>query len=172
MKRLTCNVIGVVDVALIRGLIAEIEAIPTGEKVEICLRINSQGGSVPVALAFAEYLTSLPHHVVAINMAQCDSAAIIIYSVARERIVLEPASFMFHPPFVRLNGKFGVKELSVELKRLKSDTKNMIRFLSKMLSIDLTKLTDWIDSGERVFSARQALGVGIATSIKATRGRV
>lgn len=165
-KRLAYNVFGVVDVALVRELITRIEAIPTAEEVEICLRINSQGGSVPVALAFAGYLKSLPHHLVTINMAQCDSAAMIIYSAAQERIVFESASFMFHPPFVHLNGKFAVKELSAELKRLKKDTRNMIGFLSRMLSIDRSRLTEWMECGERVFSARRALRVGIATSIE------
>ena len=169
-KRLFCNVFGVVDVALVRELIARIEAIPAAEDVEVCLRINSQGGSVPVALAFAGYLKSLPHRVVAINMAQCDSAAMIIYSAAEERIVLKSASFMFHQPFVHLNGKFTVHDLNAELKRLKKDAKNMLEFLSKMLSIEQIRLAEWMEGGERVFSARQALRVGIATVINPGTG--
>lgn len=165
-KKLVHNIIGVIDVPLVRKAISRIEAMTMDEASEIYIRINSQGGSLPVALAFAGYLRSLPCRVVAYNMAHCDSAAIVVFAAAQERVATESSSFMFHPPCVHLNGKFTLRELSAELKRLRKDTKSMIEFLSMALSLDPAGVSVWVEQGESVFSARQALKMGIATSIE------
>lgn len=165
-KSLVCNMIGIIDVTLVRDVISKIEMMPPDCATRVCLMINSQGGSVPVALAFAGYLRSLPHHIVAYNMAHCDSAAILIFAAAHERIAKESSSFMFHPPCVHLNGKLTLRELSAELKRLKTDTKSMIGFLSEITSLDRAHLAEWMEHGEHIYSARQALQMGIATSIE------
>lgn len=164
-KKFSYNVFGIVDVSLVRELINKIEEIPKDIKAEIVLRVNSQGGSVPVALAFAEYLRSLPHHVVSYNMAHCDSAAILVFSAAQERVVMGSSSFLFHPPCVHLNGKFTIHELTIELKRLKKDAKSMVEFLSKTLQLDREQLIALIERGEHIISAQQALRIGVATEI-------
>lgn len=160
------NLIGIIDVPLVKEAIAKIESIPPDNSSDICLMINSKGGSVPVALTFARYLCSLPRRIVAYNAAHCDSAAIIIFASAQERIALQASSFMFHPPCVNLNGKYTLRALSVEMRRLKEDKKSVITFLSHALSLDKRHLHKWLDRGEFVFDAQQALRMGIATGIE------
>ena len=165
-KLIVCNIIGVIDLSLVKGVISKIEALNLNDIEGVCLRINSQGGSIPLALILAEYLYSLPCRVLAYNMAHCDSAAILVFAAAKERIAIQSSSFMFHPPFVNLNGKFTFRGLAVELKRLREDTKSMITFLSKIIPIDKSTLLGWIGEGEHILSARQAVKMGIATMIE------
>lgn len=133
---------------------------------ELHLVINSPGGSVPIALGIANFLESLPCKVFTYNLSRCDSAAIVLFAAGKERICVPESSFFSHCTKIVLNGEYSLDSLRLKYLALKHDYERIILFLSRKTLISCRRWKNYMMEKGHVFSAEEALRVGLATQIK------
>lgn len=95
------------------------------------LLINSQGGEVALALALARMLLSLPCEVITYNLANVDSAAILIFVAGAKRLCLSKSRFFFHPPTKQINGSKTARELILLAREIHLDALRIANYLEE-----------------------------------------
>lgn len=126
--------------------------------------IRSVGGSVPVALAFAELLLSLPCGVRTCNLANVDSASIIVFAAGKERLAPRGTTFFLHPVGKEVVGVKTAAELRRLADEIEHDTFRETEFLARRTGTDARKWRDMMDRETRIDSVA-ACALGLATSV-------
>lgn len=78
---------------------------------ELHLAINSPGGTTMEGHAMANLLRTFNLRLVTYNVGRVESAAILPYLVADDRVSTRDSTFMIHPPSAHLNNQFRVADL-------------------------------------------------------------
>lgn len=125
--------------------------------------MQSEGGSVPVALAFAELLLSLPCEVRTCNLSNVDSAAVIVFAAGKERFAPRGSTFFLHPVGKCITGVKNAAELRQLADEIDYDTGRETEFLSRQTGTNSQKWRDLMDKSVRIDDST-ALELGLATS--------
>ena len=131
----------------------------------IHLAIHSSGGSVPIALALANILQSLPCEIVTYNMGNVDSAAVIVFAAGTTRICARDAVFHTHPISKELTGPQTADMLLSAAREIHADTERVANYLSRQTT--KTSPAEWksLMSGANTISACLAVKMGLADRI-------
>ena len=131
---------------------------------EICLYINSPGGSVTAGMAIHDTMRYIkaPVHTIGIGLAA--SMGALILASGNRRSVLPHTKVMIHQPLV--SGDLGGKETDIKI--LAKDLTNTRRMVSEILADHCKKPVKVIEKdieNDRYMSAQEALKYGICDSI-------
>jgi len=131
---------------------------------EICLYINSPGGSVTAGMAIHDTMRYIkaPVHTIGIGLAA--SMGALILASGNRRSVLPHTKVMIHQPLV--SGDLGGKETDIKI--LAKDLTNTRRMVSEILADHCKKPVKVIGKdieNDRYMSAQEALKYGICDSI-------
>ncbi len=125
--------------------------------------IQSVGGSVPVALAFAELLLSLPCEIRTCNLSNVDSASIIVFAAGKERFAPRGTTFFLHPVGKEVSGIKNAAELRQLADEIDHDTLRETEFLSRRTRTNAQEWRDMMNRGTLINDVT-ALALGLATS--------
>ncbi len=133
-------------------------------KDEICIYINSPGGSVTAGLAIYDTIRHVKAPVHTIGMGIAASAASLILASGDRRSLLEHTKVMIHQPLV--SGEFGGKETDIKIiaDELTAVRHTIAGLLAKHCKKDAAQVEKDIEN-DRYMSAEQALEYGICDEI-------
>lgn len=131
---------------------------------DICLYINSPGGSVTAGMAIHDTMRYIkaPVHTIGIGLAA--SMGALILASGNKRSVLPNTKVMIHQPLV--SGDLGGKETDIKI--LAKDLSNTRQMISRILADHCKKPVDIIEQdieNDRYMSAQEALDYGLCDSI-------
>jgi ATP-dependent protease ClpP protease subunit len=132
---------------------------------EIYLLFSSQGGSIPIALALANFIQALDVPLTIYNMGNVDSAAIVVYAAAAVRVAAPQAKFFAHPVNKSLSGAYNIAMLEREMSELRQDTNSICEFLQARTG---TAAASWnqLMNASTTFSSVRALELGLVTRVE------
>lgn len=144
-------------------------ALPMGKSVQMV--INSGGGSVYASLAITTVMRMRQLETEAVVLADCSSAALLVFAACGQRFAAPHASFLFHP--MRWSSEeqarlTAAKSWSGEFERL---SKIFEDTLVDQLPIDRRTLRTWIRQ-EKYVSAQELIDRGIALPLDLDEGNI
>lgn len=158
--------IGLINPENVEKLIRTIrEKVPDTCKC-IHLAIQSQGGSVPVALALTNILKSLKCEIKTYNIGNVDSAAVMLFSAGTERFCSSNATFGMHPVERMVEENSHTAEsLTLILNEIEEDTRKVTECISQ--NIKSTTASTWkeIMSKPHTLIAEEAIAIGLVHKI-------
>ena len=107
---------------------------------QLDLVMNSEGGSVAVALEIARFMLSIDLPIRTVNIGCVDSAAIIIYVAASKRICDSGATFLFHRARQECHGCLNADEFRKMFLELINDERRIIKHISDQTSLKEHKI--------------------------------
>lgn len=131
---------------------------------EIRLFINTDGGDLSVMFALHDVIRSIPCPVHTIGMGHVMSAGTLLLACGKKRSIYEHTVVMMHEPI------FGTDDLRIdsmkkELAINKFMRDKMLLLLSKYLSMDVKQLEADLASGDKYFTAEEAVKYGLADEV-------
>ena len=138
---------------------------------EICLLLNSPGGSLRLALGILNFLETLPIRITTFNMSSCDSAAILLFLSGEKRFCTPESRFWTHPVYKESPITHDESDLEVELKCLRQDNEAVISAIASRTGGDPDT---WRKAmlEKRFISAAEAQTLGLVHEIGHPRGDV
>lgn len=153
--RITSNMIDV----FIRDVL---ERIDEGDHLHLCLM--SHGGDVPLALGLSAFLKSLPCTLTSYNMSYIDSAAVLLFASAQQRICTPHGVFRLHPVTSLIESAVDIPRLGKLHDMLKEDTLRVCRYLESCTG---QRADDWqrLMESEISLDGKQAAECGLVTAM-------
>lgn len=136
--------------------------IGNGEFLEIW--IQSDGGSVAVGLALADFIMSLPCKVMTYNMSNIDSAALPIFAAGEERLCSDTAIFTVHPIGRLVSDTLTEKMIRMILREIVSDQARVAFFLSTRTNVSAMEWRRMMRNG-KALSSMEAHKMGLVSRI-------
>lgn len=134
------------------------------QEKEICLYINSPGGSVSAGMAIYDTMRFIkaPVHTIGVGLAA--SMGSLLLAAGNKRSILPHTKVMIHQPLIA--GGIGGKEtdISIIAKDLSSTRRTIAEILSKHTGKTIRKVENDLEN-DRYMTAKEALAYGICDSI-------
>ena len=127
--------------------------------------IESEGGSVAVALAMARLLKALPCPVRTWNLSNVDSAAIVVFAAGIDRFCAPGGGFFFHPVGREVVGAKTAEEFRKIADEIDSDERQVAEFMAESTG---SSAETWqvLMRTSRTMSAEEAMATGLAVGIR------
>lgn len=158
---------GVIDHMCFNRLLEFVENHIVDSCERLNIKISSGGGNVGVALAMAHFLRALPCKVHTYNLADVDSAAVVVFASGFRRVSPLHGMFTFHPPSKNLSGRMTSAELRAAADEIDSDLARIAGFLETRTSVSSEEWRMRMQASNRL-SANEALCIGLVTDIEST----
>lgn len=121
---------------------------------EICLYINSPGGSITSLFAILDTMNFIKSDVRTVCIGQAASAAAVILACGQKRDILPNARVLIHQPLGQASGQASDIEITYkEIQRLKE---HLNQILAEQTGQTLAQIEEWTDR-DTIFEAEQAL---------------
>ena len=127
--------------------------------------LQSPGGSVPIALAVAELLLSLPCRVTTLNPGRVDSAALLVFAAGDTRLCTPDAGFLAHPVGRHMTGLQTRASLMAQLRGIEEDTRRTIAFLAQQTRPSAASTWRRLMARQTVVGAERALRLGLVHAV-------
>ena len=156
---------GMIDDLTANSVVAQLLHLDSEDpETEICLYINSPGGSVTAGMAIYDTMRYIqaPVHTIGIGLAA--SMGALILASGNKRSLLPHTKVMIHQPLV--SGDLGGKETDIKI--LAKDLTNTRQMISEILSKHCNKPLRIIEKDieyDRYMNAKEALEYGICDNI-------
>jgi ATP-dependent Clp protease, protease subunit len=139
--------------------------------LEICLYINSPGGSYSALTAIYDTMQFIRPDVATVCMGQASSAAAVLLAAgaAGRRSVLPHAKVLLHQPSSQAQGT--LPDLAVQAKELAQIRSDVDEILSRHTGHPVAKIRADTDRN-KTFTAREAIEYGLADEVIASRKAV
>ncbi len=156
---------GVIDDFTSNSVIAQLLYLDSqDQEQEICLYINSPGGSVSAGLAIYDTMRYIkaPVHTIGVGLAA--SMGSLLLAAGNKRSILPHTKVMIHQPLI--SGGLGGKEtdISILAKDLTSTRKTIAQILSKHTGKSVHKVEKDLEN-DHYMTAQQALSYGLCDNI-------
>lgn len=156
---------GVIDNMCFNRLLEFVENRVVDSCERLNVKISSGGGNVGVALAMAHFLHTLPCKVHTYNLANVDSAAVVVFASGFRRVSPPHGIFTFHPPSKDMSGRMTSAELRGAAGEIDSDLARIAEFLETRTSVSSEEWRMRMQTSSRL-SANEALCIGLVTDIE------
>lgn len=134
---------------------------------DVTLHVDSNGGSIPAALAMAAALRAHRGGTTAMARGRCESAAMVIFAACRQRIAASDATFLLHSAAFSLSNysaRVGPKELQAMEAELRASTGEMARSIQQHTDAPLWWIMDQQEQA-KPFGAFTAVRAGLCHRI-------
>lgn len=159
-------VTGNIDEQALRSFLDFVQDQLHDDCLQLDLFIQSEGGSVSIALAFAHLLAGLPCRVHTYNTSNVDSAAIVLFAMGQVRFCACHASFFLHPIGKKVSDVKTVPELRAIISEIEHDTLRVTQLLEQRTG---TSASEWRSLMERnaIIGAMEAKTYHLVTAMDA-----
>ena len=154
---------GCIDADELRTFLMFVKNEVPDDCARIDVLIQSVGGAVQVALAFADLLQSLPCEVRTFNLSNVDSASIVVFAAGKDRFAPKGTTFFLHPVGKRITGVKNAAELRQLADEIDRDTFREIDFLARRTGTDARTWRNLMNK-KTIIDNSTALALGLATS--------
>lgn len=131
---------------------------------EIRLFINTDGGALNVMFAIHDVIRSIPCPVHTIGMGHVMSAGTLLLACGKKRSIYEHTVVMLHEPIFSCDD-LRIDSMKKELAINKVMRDKMLLLLSKHMSMDVKQLESDLASGDKYFTAEEAVKYGLADEV-------
>jgi ATP-dependent Clp protease protease subunit len=131
---------------------------------EIRVFINTGGGDMYAMFAIHDIIRSIPCPVHTIGMGHIESAGTLLLACGKKRSIYEHTVIMLHEPYFS-SDEVNIDGLKKELAINKVMRDKMLLLLSKYLQVDLKQLESDLASGDKLFTAEEAVKYGLADEV-------
>ncbi len=156
---------GYVDEHMVENILYIVKEKISDDCKKLHIAVQSSGGSVPIALAIADLLMSLPCEVITYNIGNVDSAALLIYSAGEDRVCSPGARFFIHPIGKEIKGVQTVKTLIRYLKEINQDTERVANYLARQTKTNTAKWKEMYTKNYTLLP-EQAVKLGVVYRIE------
>ncbi len=156
---------GYVDEHMVENILYIVKEKISDDCKKLHIAVQSSGGSVPIALAIANLLMSLPCKVFTYNIGNVESAALIIFSAGENRVCSPGARFYIHPIGKEIRGIQTEETLKKYLNEIKQDTERVAQYLANQTR--KTNINKWkkIYAGSSILLPEKAVQMGLVNCI-------
>jgi ATP-dependent protease ClpP protease subunit len=160
---------GAIDTQQAEKILTQLREKISNDCTNIDLAIQSPGGSVPIALALANLLLSLPCQITTHNIGNVDSAALIIFAAGTKRICSPEAMFATHPISKNVDGIQTIDTLASLIKEIEEDTRRVAEFIARQTQKEPPSTWRALMSKPHIISPDEALQIGLIHRIQEYR---
>lgn len=156
-----------IDDTVANSIIAQLLLLDQKDNRDICLYINSPGGSVTAGLAILDTMNYLHSDVRTVCLGMAASMGAVLLSAGKpgKRIALPNCHIMIHQPHQSFGNKsMNVTEQEIDLKMIKSMKRQLIDILAKNTNNPYKKVYKDCEF-DKWFSSKSALEYGIIDEI-------
>lgn len=144
-------------------LISRLLALDSESNEEITIYINSPGGSTPDMFAIIDTMKMIKSPIRTVVMGQASSAAAVIASAGKTRLITKNSEVMIHEVWTVTGGS--TSQIQDDLDHMKNHEQRIIAILAENTGRPREVIAEMMFKTNRFFSAQEALAFGLADQI-------